>query len=644
MTQDGTQISYRADVDGLRAVAVLAVVFFHAFPRVLTGGFAGVDAFFVVSGFLITGILISGMDAGKFSLAVFYERRIKRILPAFIAVCVVTTAFSLYFLTPNSFVYFSTSLASTWVFASNVFFSLLTGGYFDERTDEFPLLHTWSLGVEEQFYFVFPLFLVLLRRLGLPLLPVLVVSLLALLGLSQWEAGTAQAYYLPQYRAHQLLAGAIAYLLTKRWPVSQVPAATGLSALGAVLLCGSFVGLNKYTPYPGLYSMLPTLGSALMLYSGTRANPVSRVLQLRPVVFVGLISYSLYLWHWPALVFLRVRGIEMNAPIFVVYFGIILLLSWASWKYVEMPARALKQLRFKASAWRFYAAPAVVFIGLGVVSYFTEGIPQRFSGPLRELMASYSHERDLSRQCSVRADDFSALNASNLAMHCGFGAAATQKPSILLYGDSHADHFKPFVEVLARDAGVRAVYSIMGGCSAIAGLAHPGVTQRAIDACQRRNDGIQAMASQYRYVLLGGRWQTGGDPAAWGQEMSRVVQKVVDAGAIPVVFKDNPISKLDVSQCVLRKARRWLPADHDCELPRADVERVNGPADHAIDEIAKRFPTMRVIDLKQVMCDSTHCFTSSGNTAYYRDPDHINVKAAQLLGDIWLKEKGNPLR
>ena len=644
MTARDTQITYRADIDGLRAVAVVAVVFFHAFPRVLTGGFAGVDAFFVVSGFLITGILWSGLEADTFSLAVFYERRIKRILPAFIVVSAVTSLLSLYFLTPNSFVYYSTSLASTWVFASNIFFSLLTGGYFDERTDEFPLLHTWSLGVEEQFYFVFPLFLVLVRRLRLPPLPVLAISLVALLALSQWAAGTAQAYYLPQYRAHQLLAGAIAYLVTRRWPMTDTTAATGLSALGASLLMGSLVGLSKYTPYPGLYSMLPTLGSALLLYAGMQANPISWVLRLRPVVFIGLISYSLYLWHWPVLVFLRVRGIELDAAGFAAYLGAIVMASWLSWRYVEMPARALQEMRFKASAWCFYALPAVVFIGLGVVSYLSDGIPQRFSGPLRELMASYSHERDLSRQCSVRADDFSTLTAANLDMHCAFGAKRSGKPSILLYGDSHADHFKPFVEVLAREAGARAVYSVMGGCNAIAGSVHPGVSERAVAACLRRNQSIEELASSYQYVVLGGRWQVGNDPSAWTKELARVVRRVVNAGAIPLVFKDNPISRRDLSQCVLRKARGWVPTAHDCELALADVEHFNGPADRAIDDVAKQFPAMRVVDLKLLMCDSASCKTSRGNTAYYRDTDHINVKAAQLLGEAWLHEKGNPLR
>ncbi|MYM76019.1 acyltransferase family protein, partial [Duganella sp. FT134W] len=219
--------AHRADIDGLRALAVLAVVVFHLAPTWVPGGYAGVDLFFVISGFLITGNVLDGLQRGDFSLRDFYRRRLLRLLPAYLLVSAATLAAASYLLIPDDYLFFTTSLAASWAFASNLFFAMLSWGYFGQRSEEFPLLHTWSLGVEEQFYLGYPLLLMLLWRHGRQRLPATLLLLTGIgLALSEWRSGMVQGYFLLPYRAHELLLGALATLWLRRRGPPAAPLAT----------------------------------------------------------------------------------------------------------------------------------------------------------------------------------------------------------------------------------------------------------------------------------------------------------------------------------------------------------------------------------------------------------------------------------
>ena len=634
---------YRADIDGLRALAVLSVIIFHLSPGGLRGGFTGVDIFFVISGYLITGLLWSDPTTERSTILTFYTRRIKRILPACISVSLVTTIASLYFLPPNALLYYAASLQTMWLFASNIFFSMLSTDYFAARTAEFPLLHTWSLGVEEQFYFIFPIFLLLIKKARIPVISILVPITMIFLLFSDSASGTAAGYYLPQYRAHQLLAGSITYFIVQHYPLATSNAARSIGLLGIIVMLLGLFCISSESAYPGLLSLIPTVGTVLTLYAGSKNNIVSNALQNRILVGIGLMSFSLYLWHWPILVFLRLYKINISAAITCAYLVSLFVLSYLSWRYIELPVRKQQRLTFFGAGLRYYVLPSVVVVLFSVTVYFTNGLPGRYNGELRELMTSYSNERDLSRRCSVRPGDFTSLSAANLTRYCSFGEMAQLRPSILLYGDSHASHFRPMVDVWARDAGLKAVYSVMNGCTPVALNTNKSEGLESLESCVLRNEEMKRIFGEYEYVVLGGAWNLGSDPMLWEKQMMANVADIVAAKAIPVILLDSPRSDIDMSECIMDRMRGWIPEEETCDIPIDMVHKWNTKADETIYRVASIFRQTIVIDPKKMMCDKNVCHTYMGNIAYYRDKSHLNEGAARRLGQIWLQEFDNPL-
>ncbi|GIZ52750.1 acyltransferase family protein [Noviherbaspirillum aridicola] len=636
-------LAYRPDIDGLRAIAVLAVIAFHANSDLLPGGFIGVDVFFVLSGFLITGLIYKSLEQGSFSFGDFYLRRIKRILPAYIAVALVTLGFSSWLLIPNDYIFYTTSLAASWAFASNVFFSMLSWGYFGQRTEEFPLLHTWSLSVEEQFYFIFPVILILLHRYARRwLVPLLLAIGAACLAFSQWKIGEVRSYFLLSSRAHELMIGALTWFASQRLPALRPGAALAAGTAGLGMVLASMLVIGQDTPFPGLNSLYPCLGVALLIYAGRTGTPLRAALASKPMVAVGLISYSLYLWHWPIFAFLRYRRIDLSLEVAALAVLLTFALAILTWKFIEQPIRHRRELGFRQAALRYYVLPASAFLAVGLYSYASEGMPERFSGEMRELISSYSFERDLGRLCAVREGDEREIDRQYLERHCAWGDTTRTSASLLLIGDSHAHHFKPFMQQLATAAHVRGVYHVQGGCFPTTGVL--SATGAEGTTCERRNAALLALAGHYRYVALGGQWATHPSLASLEKELGIVVEKIIAAGATPIILKDNADFEPDLSQCVLHRKRGWLPADTNCHIPRAHMEKTQGPADRMIDGLQARHPKLLVIDPKQVMCDARECKTWSGNMAFYKDSNHINTRAALYLGDRYNAEIGNPLQ
>lgn len=624
---------YRPDIDGLRAVAVLSVVFFHIFPKFVAGGFVGVDIFFVISGYLITGLLVKDMDQQAFSFKTFYKRRIKRILPAYLAVSVATIIAASIMLIPNDYIFFTTSLAASWAFASNLFFSMLSGGYFDNRAELFPLLHTWSLSVEEQFYFIFPLLLILLTRLRIRLLLVgLVFVMFAFL--AYFLRSHVNQYYLLTTRAHELLAGAFVALLPHREFLRQRPRlSVALAGAGLLLVIYSCFYLNASLPYPGLYSLFPTIGAALLILALDMAPGLAPILANKTMVPIGLVSYSLYLWHWPIIALVKYRGIEIDLAVGLSIMVAASILSYASWRWIELPIRH-GGFDFRRSFMYFYLVPAVAIFCFAAVAYKTEGLPGRFSKDVRELILSYSYERDLQRTCSLRDVDFHGLDLKQLETSCGLGNPTTGAPSILLYGDSHANHFKPFLDVIAKDASLSGVYFSMGGCAPV----RPAELERE-DTCARRNHSVEREFSHFRYVVIAGEWNS----KLSTEDFAPLIEEIEKSGAVPVLFKDAPESPKDISRCALNRLRGWLPMDADCSIPIQQVTAHAGNIDQAIDVLKARFPALIVINPKPLLCNESSCVTIIGNTAIYRDTNHLNLQASILLAHRFLDLYGNPL-
>ena len=337
-------ISYRSDIDGLRAVAVVPVVLYHAGVPWLGGGFIGVDVFFVISGFLITSIIAPELESGKFSLLRFYERRARRILPALFFVLAASFLAATVMLLPGAFEAFGKSLLSTLGFVSNVWFWRSSTGYFAHASEFLPLLHTWSLAVEEQFYVFYPLALALLMRWGrrTMIVAIAATSLLSL-ALAVWATPQmpAASFYLLPTRAWELGFGALVALGVAPRRMHQT-AREMLSAIALLAILVPMVFYDANTTFPGLAAVPPVLGATLLIMIGaTGSSTLHRLLGARAIVSVGLISYSLYLWHWPVLAYFRVAVADPHLPVAlaILAVGLSSAMAYLSWRYVERPFR-----------------------------------------------------------------------------------------------------------------------------------------------------------------------------------------------------------------------------------------------------------------------------------------------------------------
>ncbi|NKN32749.1 acyltransferase family protein [Marichromatium bheemlicum] len=381
-------MQYRPEIDGLRAVAVIAVMLFHAgFPG-FSGGFVGVDVFFVISGYLITGIILNDLANERFSLARFYERRARRILPALFVVLTVTLAYAWWWLPPDALAELGRGLVSTTTFWSNVLF-WLDSGYFDTAAELKPLLHTWSLAVEEQYYLLFPLLMLVVYRAGTRLWLVLGVLLALSLGWAQWAAyrAPAAAFFLLPSRVWELAIGALTALLLHRVP--DWPGRTRLAPLAGLLGLGLIVfAVHVYdatTPFPSLYALAPTLGTALIILAGRDSSLACRLLASRPLVTIGLVSYSTYLWHQP--IFALFRHTAPTPPSLPVMAGLCVLaiaLGGLSWRYVEQPFRSARHTPGRP-ALLLAVAVGSTLLSTGLVINHLQGVPAR----LQEIAFDY---------------------------------------------------------------------------------------------------------------------------------------------------------------------------------------------------------------------------------------------------------------
>ncbi len=371
---------YRPDIDGLRAIAVMLVVVFHAFPDALPGGFIGVDIFFVISGFLITGIIARELEQGRFSLAGFYGRRIRRIFPALIVVLAVTLVLGWLWMLPAAYAQLSADASASAAFFSNIAL-LLQSGYFDIESGKKPLLHLWSLGIEEQFYLFWPLVLMLVARLRFGMWAVAAALGLASFALNVALIGSdpVATFYLPFTRAWELLAGgALAFGWSR---LSHAGAASNLRASAGILsIAAAAVILDPHRAFPGWWAALPVAGAALLL-SAPKAWGCRQLLSSPPLVWIGLISYPLYLWHWPLLVFF---AIIKFAPLTLLERGLIVGLSvalaWLTYRFIELPVRSGRASEFKIAG--LCSAMVLIAVAGGVIYRRTRiGFPAAAGDP-----------------------------------------------------------------------------------------------------------------------------------------------------------------------------------------------------------------------------------------------------------------------
>ena len=435
-------ISYRREIDGLRALAVVPVIFFHAGFRAFSGGFVGVDVFFVISGYLITSLILAESALGTFSLAGFYERRARRILPALFVVMAVCIPVSWFLLLPSDMKAFSESLVAVSVFASNVLF-YSESGYFAADAELKPLLHTWSLAVEEQFYVLFPLFLLAAWQIGRKWVAAsLAVVAFISLALAQWGAFNypAATFFLLPTRGWELLMGGLialhcnsrqssASIASSRPPLEGIASAVGV----AMILSGVFV-FGKETPFPSLYALLPTLGTALVILFAHPQTVIGKMLGSRILVGIGLISYSAYLWHQPLFAFARHKSLEEPGRLLLLALTMVaVFLAYLSWRYVEKPFR--DRSRFSRKEVALYGVLcSAAFVAFGLLAYVNNGFEGRLTSDERTILSYTTYDfKDLYRveTCLLEPDQAYTEFSEKCVPDRAVGG-------ILVWGDSHA--------------------------------------------------------------------------------------------------------------------------------------------------------------------------------------------------------------
>ncbi len=518
-------LQYRADIDGLRAIAVLAVVLYHFGMPGLSGGFVGVDIFFVISGYLIGGILWSEFIAtGRIAMGKFYMRRIRRLAPAFFAMATATAVAAWFILLPFEFREFGKSLIAATIWLSNVQF-WREAGYFDIGADSKVLLHTWSLSVEEQFYIFLPLFLMALRFLRKGAVGALILVWAASLAacIATTPTDPIASFFLFPFRAWEMMTGVLLAIYMRNGPA---PQAAWLSWVGIALVLGS-IFLIRSDGFPGWQALVPVAGTTLLLAGGLAQTPVTRVLAMRGPVFVGLISYSLYLWHWPVLVLSKywLNGYE-NGLIAAGWLAVSVVLAILSWALVERPIRRatwLGSLPLLAGA----IASAVVMLAIGGYAYVKNGVQDRFAPEIRgHIAASADFLQDWSR-CSVPLEGpFAGVEL------CAIGPDG--EAEVVIWGDSHLRALMNGFAAAAIDAETPGLIIWQGGCPPLFAITkdETAATPLQDNACMTANETLRAGFAELEAaerILLVGRWAYYANGSGTGDDAHNLITLEPDA-------------------------------------------------------------------------------------------------------------------
>lgn len=624
-------LKYRPDIDGLRAIAVLAVVLFH-FNLGIPGGFIGVDVFFVISGYLITSLILRDLRNGTFSLAEFWDRRIRRIMPALAVMSTIVLVVGSFVLLPHDLEFLGQTVIAQALLVSNMLFWKTTG-YFGATADQIPMLHTWSLSVEEQYYLFFPGLLFLIWRFGGARRKALVVAALVLGFISSLALAAALIpskpqtvfYWLPT-RAWELLTGSL--LATA--PPSEFLRKNG--ALRSMIAWCSLMAIvlpmflyNSFTPFPGLAALPPCLGTAGLIYVNTLMGAdekgiLRRVLTSAPMVGTGLISYSLYLWHWPVFVYSHYWATsELPLGINLLLVGLSLILAFLSWKFVETPLRKKGRLS-RRGTFAFAALTTSVLVSAGSFFWLSNGAPMRLNETTQRLVFNKDHMTDLqnrrTRESDIRADNLTPLGSENVP------------PTFLLWGDSHAQMLIPAFDGAARKLGISGRAFWAAGTAPLAGvyIQRPfALNEKSIAVARDMVDFVRE--KRIKMVFLEAFWasyqETHGKELKAG--LIQLVKELTEAGAKVCIVGDIPVHSKSAIKLMLRNA--FFQRDEKIEATDVGQHRERNSI---VYELADEIPGVYFLDLSPVFltADSESYGLAENGRLLYRDADHISADAA----------------
>jgi peptidoglycan/LPS O-acetylase OafA/YrhL len=624
-------MNYRADIDGLRSLAVLPVLFFHAGFNLFSGGFVGVDIFFVISGYLITMILMKDIANGKYSLAGFYERRARRILPAYITMLVVVSAVAYLLFLPSEFQSLSESMFSSLAFFSNVYF-WNNSGYFSIQAEYSPLLHTWSLSVEEQFYIFFPILLAFLYKIynGKYLVKFVVFAfftslLLSILLMSYSKSGV---FYLLPTRAWELLAGSLLALGVIPKIKNKVSAEI-ISMLGFTLIIYSVFTYTKQISFPGANALIPVLGAVMIIAAGNNSHDtnIKKLLSSKIFVYVGLISYPLYLWHWP--IFTFIKNIYGHSPtLLIIWCGISLsfVLSWISYTFIEKPFRDKKILAKQKPILITSGVTIVTAMICSLVVIQQNGFPQRFANEVLIAEQSVNDSSTERSKCHIPK-----RNTISYQDKCVFGDVSVE-PSYAFWGDSHSVELSDVLGKELADKKVSGIHISYSSCPPSQGfswVSRPlcSVHNKEVLHGLKSDKNIKTVFLIARYnsyikdidmtdLMLTGFYET--------------IDKLQDSGKEVIVIYPIPrstgVTPLDIARNIDRNI-----SNDNYFLSLSEYYKQNQKIQKQLDEIVTA-TNASVIKPEEVLCsDNKKCKFYINGTITHFDDDHLSLEGAKLF-------------
>lgn len=631
---------YRPEIQGLRAIAVGLVLIYHSGLSFLPGGYIGVDVFFVISGFLISGILVDEWRRnGRIDLMEFYARRFLRLLPAAAVVIVATLVAAKWFYSPLLMKTLTSDAIATAVYTSNFWFAHLATDYLTAHGNVSPLLHSWSLAVEEQFYLFWPAFLILVThyatsenyrsRIALAIGVAVTFSLAGCIFLT--IVSQPMAFFGSPTRAWEFGVGAlIAVFVGGHYRIPTL-IERGAIWVGLLLVAGAAFGFSDRTQFPGFAALLPVIGTALIIaFRGSRTSAASRLLTCRPMRYVGDISYSLYLWHWPIFVFLGMT--DVNEPWLHATIGISLSFAMASLSYhaVENPFRFSRTLKSKRGG-RIGVCAAMLAVVLGFTvaermsaeNAIESKIQKRFSAAAADVPPNYTNG------CHRKIPDVSAEP-------CIDGQVESDT-SVVLFGDSHAVHWFPALEILAEKQGFKLITFTKSGCPAVLVDYVLSSLKRIYSECTRWRESVfdEIRALEPDVVVVSNSYGYYNNPDVarqWRDGVHRTLRRLTDSAADVVMIRDTPALNFSAPNCLSRAAWRQKNPVDECSYNIDSA--INSEVDAIEASAVETFQNARRIDMTRYICPDEPCRVETSDVIVFSDESHLTTSISRSLADV----------
>jgi len=628
-------MQYRREIDGLRAVAVVPVMLFHAGYKTFGGGYIGVDVFFVISGYLITKTLLEDIERREFSLVSFYERRARRILPALFFIIFMIVPFAWFLLLPEQMVLFGRSVVYTALFASNFFF-YHQQGYFSENSELQPLLHTWSLAVEEQFYLIFPVVLAIAMRFGKRnALCVICILAIASFAHSQHNVSTSPetraAFYLAPSRAWELFAGSIcAFIEGKQW--GRGNGLLGLIGIGVII--GSIAYFNESMPFPGIYAALPVVGACFVLLFADGKTSAARLLSFPPLVGIGLISYSAYLWHQPLLAFARIHTVtKPGQPLIVAVLALTFCLAFLSWRYVEKPFRK-RGGAFSVSrrvVFRSAGIGAAVLIVLGIVGQQDGGLEFRYSPQEQALLKSsdfrYSMVPSGLRKCFIDYDQKVDVLFSNNCVPNSGGRR------VIVFGDSEAAHLMTGVKTIFTSRGYEVGEWAATGCRP---FSYAQNSQRCINFIKSFWGNASKILQSDDIIIVGANWSSSLDDLGEQDFLTAIrdaFENLSHAKAKVLIVGDVPNFPFNPPRYIVQTGQ----AANEEVIVEPQPDSVGSKSNFLVKAEAQRLH-FGFVDPSPSLCQfgsSITCAIKIAKGVVYFDENHLSSLGSEIVGEYF---------